>query len=129
MFTYEAGGPASLVTRTEEADISGRVKGSYTITTADGKTRSVNYKADKSGFQANVHTNEPGTETHDPANVSFVSSARSHTDFGGVQKPYKPRPLEVCVHFGSLGLFVVLEGFWDGLSATRDEKMEAPPSF
>ncbi|KAM7308560.1 collagen alpha-5(IV) chain [Ixodes scapularis] len=95
LFKYEAAGPGSLSSRTEEADVSGRVKGSYTIRTPDGKTRSVDYEADHRGFKAKIHTNEFGTQSHDPANVTFVSSARGHSPFGDPLKPFKPRPLEV----------------------------------
>ncbi|EEC14857.1 hypothetical protein IscW_ISCW011575 [Ixodes scapularis] len=94
LFKYEAAGPGSLSSRTEEADVSGRVKGSYTIRTPDGKTRSVDYEADHRGFKAKIHTNEFGTQSHDPANVTFVSSARGHSPFGDPLKPFKPRPLE-----------------------------------
>ncbi|CAN7983523.1 unnamed protein product [Ixodes pacificus] len=95
LFKYEAAGPGSLSSRTEEADVSGRVRGSYTIRTPDGKTRSVDYEADHRGFKAKIHTNEFGTQSHDPANVTFVSSARGHSPFGDPLKPFKPRPLEV----------------------------------
>lgn len=91
LFKYEAAAPGSHSTRTEEADVSGRVRGSYTIKTPDGKTRSVDYEADHRGFKAKIHTNEYGTQSHDPANVTFVSTAQGHRD---PLKPFKPIPLE-----------------------------------
>ncbi|CAN7989144.1 unnamed protein product, partial [Ixodes hexagonus] len=94
LFKYEAAGPGSHSTRTEEADDSGRVRGSYTIKTPDGKTRLVDYEADHRGFKAKIHTNEHGTQSHDPANVTFVSTARGQSPHGGSSKLFKPRPLE-----------------------------------
>lgn len=49
--------------------------GSYSISLADGRTRTVNYVADENGYRAEVTTNELGTESKNPADVVFTSSA------------------------------------------------------
>ncbi|XP_040074521.1 cuticle protein 10.9-like [Ixodes scapularis] len=59
----------------ENGDGNGRVTGRYTLTDADGRTRTVTYTADENGFRAEVVTNELGTESKNPADVVFRSSA------------------------------------------------------
>ncbi|CAN7989146.1 unnamed protein product, partial [Ixodes hexagonus] len=59
----------------ESGDGSGRVTGKYTLSTADGRTRTVTYVADENGFRAEVVTNEQGTESKNPADVTIQSSA------------------------------------------------------
>ncbi|GFR28216.1 cuticle protein 10.9, partial [Trichonephila clavata] len=74
--------------RTETADGSGRVQGSYTLNNDEGHFRVVEYVADQDGFRAVVRTNEPGTESKNPADVVVNSEA--------VPIPYTPiirRPL------------------------------------
>lgn len=51
------------------------VRGHYEIRLADGNMRRVEYHADENGFHAKVITNELGTESKDPADVIFQSSA------------------------------------------------------
>ncbi|XP_022647162.1 uncharacterized protein LOC111244381 [Varroa destructor] len=51
------------------------VRGHYMIQMADGTMRRVEYHADESGFHAKVVTNELGTESGNPADVIFESSA------------------------------------------------------
>ncbi|XP_065300018.1 adult-specific rigid cuticular protein 15.7-like [Dermacentor albipictus] len=77
-FSYTATDPrdGSSHGRSESADVTGRVTGFYTLRTADGRSRRVNYVADERGFRAEVLTNEPGTASLNPANVVFRSSAR-----------------------------------------------------
>ncbi|EEC04675.1 cuticular protein, putative, partial [Ixodes scapularis] len=76
-FGYDAQGPDGSSSRQETSDGSGRVQGSYTITTADGLQRKVKYAADEGGFRARVDTNEPGTTNDSPADVTLQSSAPS----------------------------------------------------
>jgi len=59
----------------QSTDGSGRVTGKYTINLADGRTRTVTYWADETGFHADVVTNELGTESKNPADVTIQSSA------------------------------------------------------
>ncbi|EEC08503.1 cuticular protein, putative, partial [Ixodes scapularis] len=59
----------------EQGDGNGRVTGRYTLTDADGRSRTVTYTADENGFRAQVETNEQGTESKNPADVVFQSSA------------------------------------------------------
>lgn len=59
----------------QSTDGSGRVTGKYTISLADGRTRTVTYWADETGFHADVVTNELGTESKNPADVTIQSSA------------------------------------------------------
>lgn len=61
--------------RRETQDESGRVTGFYSFRDANGLMRLVNYMADETGFHADVKTNEPGTETSAPADVSIESAA------------------------------------------------------
>ncbi|XP_040355279.1 cuticle protein 16.8-like [Ixodes scapularis] len=77
-FSYSATDPrdGSSHARSESSDVTGRVVGFYTLRTADGHSRRVNYVADERGFRAEVVTNEPGTQSLNPANVIFRSSAR-----------------------------------------------------
>lgn len=59
----------------QTSDGSGRIVGKYTIALADGRQRLVTYWADASGFHADVVTNELGTESKNPADVTIQSSA------------------------------------------------------
>jgi hypothetical protein len=59
------------LTRDETGDGSGAVKGSYSYVDGYGISRIVEYVADKGGFRATVKTNEPGTETSNPADVIY----------------------------------------------------------
>ncbi|KAL3180846.1 hypothetical protein MRX96_037260 [Rhipicephalus microplus] len=70
-------------TREESADGSGRVVGSYTIFSPEGFLRRVFYEADENGFRARVETNEPGTKTSNPADVTIVSTADGGGPAGG----------------------------------------------
>ncbi|KAL3243112.1 hypothetical protein MRX96_047613 [Rhipicephalus microplus] len=63
-------------TRTKESgDGNGRVQGRYTLSLADGRTRTVTYTADENGYRAEIVTNEQGTESKNPADVVIQSSA------------------------------------------------------
>ncbi|GBN73857.1 hypothetical protein AVEN_11633-1, partial [Araneus ventricosus] len=60
--------------RHESADsYDGGVKGSYGYWNADGVYRTVYYTADKTGFRANIKTNEPGTANQNPADVQITA--------------------------------------------------------
>jgi len=65
------------LSRSENADGSGAVTGSYSLAEADGRQRVVEYVADAAGFRAVVRTNEPGTANANPADVEIQSSAPS----------------------------------------------------
>ncbi|KAH6927597.1 hypothetical protein HPB50_006133 [Hyalomma asiaticum] len=83
-FKYEAyGDDGGGHTREESADGSGRVVGSYTIFSPEGFLRRVFYEADENGFRAHVETNEPGTKTSNPADVTIVSTATGEAAGGG----------------------------------------------
>ncbi|XP_054717795.1 adult-specific rigid cuticular protein 15.7-like [Uloborus diversus] len=69
--------------RTETADGTGKVEGSYTLTNDEGHTRIVDYIADQDGFRAAIRTNEPGTDNKNPADVVIESAG-----------PYSDRPLQ-----------------------------------
>ncbi|GIX77061.1 hypothetical protein CDAR_410471 [Caerostris darwini] len=58
-------------TRQEHGDGHGNVQGSYGYTDAHGIYRQVDYVADHHGFRAQVKTNEPGTESQNPADVEL----------------------------------------------------------
>lgn len=74
-FEYSVNSAEGGHSRTERGDGAGRVTGSYTIQLADGRSRVVEYVADEGGYRANVRTNEFGTESQSPADVTFQSSA------------------------------------------------------
>ncbi|XP_015903812.2 adult-specific rigid cuticular protein 15.5 [Parasteatoda tepidariorum] len=61
--------------RSETADGSGRVQGSYSLNNDEGHYRVVDYVADENGFRASIRTNEPGTESKNPADVTIESAA------------------------------------------------------
>lgn len=70
-FGYQAEGSS----RQESADASGKVTGSYQVVNEDGSVRLVKYVADENGFRADIDTNEPGTKSDNPADVTLKSAA------------------------------------------------------
>ncbi|OQR66973.1 cuticle protein 10.9-like [Tropilaelaps mercedesae] len=74
-FTYSAEDPEGSHTHSQQGDGTGKVTGEYTITLADGRSRTVKYTADKNGYQAEIITNELGTESKNPADVTIQSTA------------------------------------------------------
>ncbi|KAK8756453.1 cuticle protein 10.9-like [Amblyomma americanum] len=74
-FNYASQDPEGSHTREESGDSNGRVQGRYTMTLADGRTRTVTYTADENGYRAEIVTNEQGTESKNPADVVIQSSA------------------------------------------------------
>lgn len=59
----------------ESTDGSGKIVGKYSIQLKDGRVRTVSYWADETGFHADIVTNELGTESKNPADVTIKSSA------------------------------------------------------
>lgn len=47
---------------------------------ADGRERTVSYTADEDGFHPEIHTNEFGTESKNPGDAIYISSALSGPD-------------------------------------------------
>ncbi|XP_076306899.1 uncharacterized protein LOC143223191 [Tachypleus tridentatus] len=82
-FNYIAPADGGYSARQESGDGYGRVIGSYKLSDADGRERTVQYTAGPEGFRARVYTNEPGTISANPADVIFQSSAP-------VPPPYYP---------------------------------------
>ena len=70
--TQDAEGSSSVE---ESTDGNGKIVGKYTMQLSDGRTRTVTYWADESGFHADIVTNELGTESKNPADVTIQSSA------------------------------------------------------
>lgn len=71
------------------------VRGSYTLTDIDGRNRVVEYIAGPEGFNANIRTNEPGTESGAPADVVIESSAEASNALLNAGRPQArpaPRP-------------------------------------
>lgn len=60
--------------RAETGDDSGKVTGTYSYRDINGMARIVRYIADHEGFRAQIQTNEPGTETSNPADAQIISS-------------------------------------------------------
>ncbi|XP_035229339.1 uncharacterized protein LOC118201355 isoform X2 [Stegodyphus dumicola] len=101
-FGYEDEGSA----RQESADASGKVTGSYSVTNEDGSVRVVKYVADEQGFRADIDTNEPGTKSDNPADVSFRSSAveklvKSAPKIYAHSKPAAAQPIQAPAAFKS----------------------------
>lgn len=78
-------------THEESGDGSGRVQGRYTISLADGRTRTVTYTADENGYRAEVVTNEQGTESKNPADVVIQSSALPGPEAAIANEPNRAR--------------------------------------
>ncbi|GFT90636.1 cuticle protein 10.9 [Nephila pilipes] len=55
--------------RKETSDGKGKVQGSYGYKDLHGIERVVEYVADEHGYRAEIKTNEPGTESQNPADV------------------------------------------------------------
>ncbi|XP_013792616.1 cuticle protein 14-like isoform X1 [Limulus polyphemus] len=87
-FGYVAPAIGGLSARQESGDGSGRVSGSYKLSDADGRQRKVQYTAGPEGFRAHVYTNEPGTKSDNPADVTFQSSAPVPPPYYPPSKPY-----------------------------------------
>lgn len=73
----------------QSTDGTGRVTGKYTISLADGRTRTVTYYADETGFHADVVTNELGTESKNPADVTIQSSAPTGAEAALAAEPQR----------------------------------------
>nr|BAE44193.1 cuticular protein [Tachypleus tridentatus] len=74
-FSYVAPAIGGASARQESGDGYGSVSGSYQLSDADGRQRNVQYTAGPEGFRAHVITNEPGTKSENPADVTVESSA------------------------------------------------------
>ncbi|XP_054724363.1 cuticle protein 10.9-like [Uloborus diversus] len=69
-FGYETNDDYGTTTfRRESGDGHGRVQGSYGYKDLHGIERVVEYVADEHGYRAEIKTNEPGTESQNPADV------------------------------------------------------------
>lgn len=73
-FQYSAEDPEGTHSHSQTFD-GNTVRGHYMIMMADGTMRKVEYHADEMGFHAKIVTNELGTESKNPADVVFESSA------------------------------------------------------
>jgi len=67
-FGYDESHATGGSSRREE-QANGVRRGSYSLSDADGRQRTVHYVADANGFRASIQTNEPGVEPKDPADV------------------------------------------------------------
>ncbi|XP_054718111.1 cuticle protein 10.9-like [Uloborus diversus] len=74
-FSYSSPSIGGASSHQESGDGSGRVTGSYSVQDEDGRSRVVEYVADEYGFRASINTNEPGTASQNPADVTINSSA------------------------------------------------------
>ncbi|KAH7645615.1 cuticle protein 14-like [Dermatophagoides farinae] len=57
--------------RHESGDDYGNVHGTYSLHDKDGRKRIVEYVADKKGFRAKIHSNEPGLQSHHAAHAHY----------------------------------------------------------
>lgn len=78
--------------RQEQGDAQGNKQGSYGYIDAHGISRQVDYVADAQGFRAVVKTNEPGTESQNPADVEIISSAAPAAYSSPAVSAYAPQP-------------------------------------
>ncbi|XP_054922008.1 uncharacterized protein [Dermacentor andersoni] len=92
-FKHESSTEEGTHTHEESGDGNGRVTGSYTLTLADGRQRTVRYTADETGFHPEIVTNEQGTESNNPADASITSSALSGPDAAHAAEPERLRLL------------------------------------
>ncbi|XP_018495800.1 pro-resilin-like [Galendromus occidentalis] len=76
-FSYSAQDTDGSHSHQQQADSRNRVTGQYSIMMADGRMRIVKYVADENGFRAQIVTNEQGTESKNPADVTIQSSAQT----------------------------------------------------
>jgi hypothetical protein len=70
-FAYEITDKVGASNFRQESRSGKVVRGSYGLTDVDGRTRLVNYQADKHGFVAAIDTNEPGTSREDAASAIY----------------------------------------------------------
>ena len=74
-FTYETTDEyGTTLTRTESGDEQGNVRGSYMYRDPEGIYRTVEYSDNGGGFSASVQTNEPGVESHKPADAEYLKN-------------------------------------------------------
>lgn len=82
-FGYHINDPwGSANYREESGDGWGNVHGSYGLKLADGRQRTVNYVADKSGFRVKLDSNEPSVGSVDSADAIYNGAdphGHSHT--------------------------------------------------
>ncbi|XP_022653275.1 cuticle protein 10.9-like [Varroa jacobsoni] len=64
----------------EKFDGTSRAEGNFFLKLADGRERHVTYTADENGFHPEIQTNELGTESKNPADTVYISSAPSGPD-------------------------------------------------
>ncbi|XP_023212712.1 cuticle protein 16.8-like [Centruroides sculpturatus] len=76
--------------RNEAGDEYGTKKGSYGYIDAFGIQRHVEYLAGPEGFKAWIKTNEPGTQSSNPADVQIISEPAPIKQIAVVPKVYKP---------------------------------------
>ncbi|XP_053205699.1 cuticle protein 10.9-like [Panonychus citri] len=91
-FGYDINDPwGSSNYRQESGDGWGNVHGSYGLKLADGRHRTVNYIADKSGFRVKLDSNEPSVDSIDSADAIYNGadpSGHSYTNIiSGNKKP------------------------------------------
>lgn len=90
-FNYDSTDAEGTHTHEESGDGNGRVTGKYTLSLADGRTRTVTYVADENGYRAQVVTNEQGTESKNPADVEIQSSALPGPEAAIANEPNRVR--------------------------------------
>ncbi|GFY76984.1 cuticle protein 10.9 [Trichonephila inaurata madagascariensis] len=74
-FGYETNDDKGTTTfRKETSDGKGKVQGSYGYKDLHGIERVVEYVADEHGYRSEIKTNEPGTESQNPADVILHAS-------------------------------------------------------
>ncbi|XP_054161220.1 cuticle protein 10.9-like [Oppia nitens] len=87
------------LSRKEESNGHGSVRGSYGYRDDKGIERRVEYVADKGGFRAVVKTNEPGTAKSNPADVEMLADPVI-VDWGKWSSPQRSDNYKqmLCIH-------------------------------
>jgi len=86
-YAYKTDDAEGSSSHEQSTDGTGRVQGKYTIDLADGRSRTVTYWADETGFHADIITNELGTESKNPADVTIQSSAPTGAEAAHAAEP------------------------------------------
>ncbi|XP_022653277.1 cuticle protein 10.9-like isoform X2 [Varroa jacobsoni] len=79
-YAYTAESDEGSHGHSEKFDGVSRAEGNYFLKLADGRERYVSYTADESGFHPEIQTNELGTESKNPGDAVYISSAPSGPD-------------------------------------------------
>jgi len=102
-FKYDIKNGHGAVNGRAEHGSHGHVVGSYYLGDVDGRSRSVQYVADKAGFRAQIKTNEPGTKSSYTAAAHYSSGNGKLIPSGSYHTPYLAKPVVAAPYHGGYG--------------------------